>query len=56
MDRVTLANGERGVLTTSLLAEQAWPSVWFKGLGPLRWGAEEAYLGGSQTEPIISAK
>jgi hypothetical protein len=41
--RVTLANGETEVLATSLLAEQEWPSVWFKGLYHLRWGAEEAY-------------
>jgi hypothetical protein len=41
--RVTLANGETEVLATSLLAEQDWPSTWFKGLYHLRWGAEEAY-------------
>jgi len=41
--RVTLANGETEVLATSLLAEQAWPNAWFKGLYHLRWGAEEAY-------------
>ena len=41
--RVTLANGETEVLATSLLAEPEWPSVWFKGLYHLRWGAEEAY-------------
>ncbi len=38
--RVALANGETEVLATSLLAEQEWPSVWFKGLYHLRWGAE----------------
>ena len=41
--RVALANGETEVLATSLLAEPEWPSVWFKGLYHLRWGAEEAY-------------
>ena len=41
--RVELNTGEVEVLATSLLDEQAYPTVWFAKLYQLRWGVEELY-------------
>ena len=41
--RVALKSGEIEVLATSLLDEEAYPTVWFGKLYQLRWGVEENY-------------